>query len=46
VGRAAGADVSHPVHAAVEVDYLAVQRPKICVGWSRHWAVVWLWFLS
>jgi hypothetical protein len=29
-----------------EVDCLTVERAKIYVGRSRHWAVVWLWFLS
>ncbi|WP_405727641.1 hypothetical protein OG607_25090 [Streptomyces sp. NBC_01537] len=29
-----------------EVDYLTVERAEIYVGWSRHWVVVWLWFLS
>ena len=29
-----------------EVDYLTVERAEIYVGWSRHRAVVWLWFLS
>jgi hypothetical protein len=29
-----------------EVDYLTVERAKIYVGWSRHWVVAWLWFLS
>ncbi|MET7540086.1 hypothetical protein, partial [Streptomyces sp. NPDC005507] len=29
-----------------EVDYLTVEPSEICVGWSRHWVVVWLWFLS
>ncbi|MFG3370979.1 hypothetical protein ACGF0K_39380 [Streptomyces sp. NPDC048156] len=27
-------------------DYLTVEHAEICVGWSRHWVVVWLWFLS
>ena len=31
---------------AVEVDYLSAEGTKIYVGWSRHWVVVWLWFLS
>ncbi|THA69962.1 hypothetical protein E6P78_10985 [Streptomyces sp. A0958] len=29
-----------------EFDYLIVERAKICGGWSRHWVVAWLWFLS
>ncbi|MGW7084767.1 hypothetical protein ACWGH2_14880 [Streptomyces sp. NPDC054871] len=29
-----------------EADYLTIEHTKIYVGWSRHWAVVWLWFLS
>ncbi len=29
-----------------EAYYLTVERSKIYVGRSRHWAVVWLWFLS
>ena len=37
-----------PVKASslFEVDYLAAELTEICVGWSRHWAVGWLWFLS
>jgi len=30
----------------IEVDYLITDRAETYVGWSRHWAVVWLWFLS
>ncbi|GAA1913299.1 hypothetical protein GCM10009837_42500 [Streptomyces durmitorensis] len=30
----------------VEVDYLTVEHAEICDGGSRHWVVVWLWFLS
>lgn len=29
----------------VEADYLIAEREEICIGRSRHWAVVWLWFL-
>ena len=29
-----------------EVDYLTVEHSEIYVGRSRHWVVVWLWFLS
>jgi hypothetical protein len=29
-----------------EVDYLSVEHAEIYVGRSRHWVVVWLWFLS
>ncbi|KPI31720.1 hypothetical protein OV320_0128 [Actinobacteria bacterium OV320] len=29
-----------------EADYLTVERAEIYVGQSRHWVVVWLWFLS
>ncbi|MFD5266550.1 hypothetical protein [Streptomyces sp. NPDC058335] len=32
--------------ATTDADYLAVERAEICRGWSRHWVVVWLWFLS
>ncbi|MCY0955294.1 hypothetical protein [Streptomyces sp. H27-S2] len=28
------------------LDYLFTARTKTCVGRSRHWSVVWLWFLS
>jgi hypothetical protein len=29
-----------------EADYLTVEHAEIYVGWSRHWAAVWLGFLS
>ncbi|EDX21329.1 hypothetical protein SSAG_01120 [Streptomyces sp. Mg1] len=29
-----------------ETDYLTGRRTEICLGRSRHWVVVWLWFLS
>lgn len=29
-----------------DADYLSIWPMKIYVGGSRHWAVVWLWFLS
>lgn len=35
-----------PVHSLLEVDYLTVEHEKIYVGWSRHWVLAWLWFLS
>ncbi len=35
-----------PPPSLFEVDYLTVEHAKIYVGWSRHWSVVWLWFLS
>ncbi len=28
------------------IDYLSAARSEIYVGRSRHWVVVWLWFLS
>ncbi len=33
-------------HGPVEADYLVSECAKIYVDQSRHWAVVWLWFLS
>jgi len=35
-----------PVSSLFEFDYLIVEHAKICDGWSRHWVVAWLWFLS
>ncbi|GAA2942805.1 hypothetical protein GCM10010446_30120 [Streptomyces enissocaesilis] len=35
-----------PVPVLFEGDYLTVERMKIYGGRSRHWVVVWLWFLS
>ncbi|MFG2833242.1 hypothetical protein ACGFWI_38420 [Streptomyces sp. NPDC048434] len=29
-----------------DADYLSTWAVEICVGRSRHWVVVWLWFLS
>lgn len=29
-----------------EADYLSTRVTEIYVGRSRHWVVVWLWFLS
>ncbi|WP_339135166.1 NucA/NucB deoxyribonuclease domain-containing protein [Streptomyces sp. f51] len=28
------------------VDYLILDHAEIYVGWSRHWEIAWLWFLS
>ncbi|USQ82439.1 hypothetical protein NFX46_00845 [Streptomyces phaeoluteigriseus] len=35
-----------PAPPPFDVDYLVVEHAEICGGWSRHWVVVWLWFLS
>jgi hypothetical protein len=32
--------------ARFAADYLRLENLKICSGWSRHSAVVWVWFLS
>lgn len=29
-----------------EPDYLLTSQEQIYIGWSRHWAMAWLWFLS
>lgn len=35
----------HPQHPSLfESDYLPIGHAKICIGWSRHWAAVWLCF--
>ncbi|MFI6122142.1 hypothetical protein ACIBCU_20325 [Streptomyces sp. NPDC051064] len=34
------------VPAVVQADYLSGQQAEICIGRSRHWGAVWLWFLS
>ncbi|GGR17997.1 hypothetical protein FHS38_001916 [Streptomyces netropsis] len=31
--------------SVIEGDYLSGQHTKIYVGQSRHWVLVWLWFL-
>ncbi|MGW1667286.1 DUF5994 family protein [Streptomyces sp. NPDC002324] len=31
---------------AARRDYFPIEHAKICSGWSRHWVVPWLWFLS
>lgn len=49
-GLAPGLRLDNPARSCLpppfEVDYLTAEPAKICGGWSRHWVVVWLWFLS
>ncbi|GHD36358.1 hypothetical protein GCM10010317_000610 [Streptomyces mirabilis] len=38
--------VTGSASVTAEDDYLPAGPTKIYAGWSRHWEIAWLWFLS